>query len=87
MPYQTKLLPDAKKDCRFWKKNNPACAKKIKELLADIRNDPFKGIGKPEPLKGNLRGFWSRRISDEHRVLYEVKGDLIFVYRCYGHYD
>jgi toxin YoeB len=87
MPYKTKLLPDAKKDYRFWKKYNPALAKKIKELLADMRENPFRGIGKPEPLKHRLHGFWSRRISGGHRVLYEVKGELIYVYRCFGHYE
>jgi toxin YoeB len=86
MPYRPKLLPDAKKDCLYWQKNNPAYAKKIKALLADMMEDPFRGLGRPEPLKHNLHGFWSRQISEEHRILYEVKEDVVYVYRCYGHY-
>jgi len=56
-------------------------------LLLDIARDPFKGIGKPEPLKGDYQGFLSRRITQAHRLIYRVKGDVIEVAKCYGHYD
>jgi len=52
-----------------------------------MEGDPFKGIGKPEPLKHGLHGYWSRRIAEGHRILYKVRGDLALVYRCYGHYE
>jgi len=64
----------------FWKKTNPKVANRIKVLLKDISEHPFTGIGKPEPLKGNLQGLWSRRISSEHRIIYEVAGSDIFVH-------
>ena len=60
---------------------------KIVELLKDIERSPFSGIGKPEPLKYELSGFWSRRISDEHRLVYQVTDQEIFVAACKGHYD
>jgi toxin YoeB len=56
-------------------------------LLQDIQSNPFQGIGKPEPLKGNFSGLWSRRINDEHRLVYKVTDELIIVYSCYGHYE
>lgn len=60
---------------------------KILLLIRDISRDPFKGIGKPEPLKGSLRGCWSRRITLGHRIIYEVQNDNILIYSCHGHYD
>lgn len=62
--------------------------KRIYELLKDIRRHPFEGIGKPEPLKGNLSGFWSRRITDEHRLVYRVNSDGdIEIISVKGHYE
>jgi len=87
MPFTVELLPEAKNDCRFWKRHNPSIANKIKALLKGLERDPFSGIGKPEPLKHDFRGLWSRRITEEHRMLYEVKGDLVIVYRCRWHYS
>jgi len=60
---------------------------KIRELIRDISRDPFKGIGKPEPLKGDLKGYWSRRINHEHRLVYRVEPDNIYILSCKGHYD
>lgn len=54
--------------------------KRISALLADIQEHPFSGIGKPEPLKGDLRGKWSRRITDEHRLVYSVSSGMVYVY-------
>ena len=59
---------------------------KIKELIQDISRESFKGLGKPEPLKGNYSGFWSRRINKEHRLIYSIKDDTINIVKCKGHY-
>lgn len=59
---------------------------KIKELLKDIKSDSFKGLVKPEPLKHELAGLWSRRITDEHRLVYKNSGNDIIVYSCKGRY-
>jgi toxin YoeB len=59
---------------------------KIFELITAIQDDPFKGIGKPEPLKENYQGFWSRRINDEHRLIYKVTENFIEIVSCFGHY-
>lgn len=75
------LLPQAEKDRDFWKKSgNKAIQKRISELLQDIVEHPFTGKGKPEALKHNLKGLWSRRINDEHRLVYQVKDDKLYVY-------
>ena len=55
--------------------------------MKDIERHPFEGIGKPEPLKGNLTGLWSRRIDEEHRIVYLVEGDNILIFACRGHYN
>ncbi len=59
---------------------------RIKILIRDIDRDPFKGIGKPEPLKGNWNGYWSRRIDQEHRLIYKVSQEQILIAKCKGHY-
>ena len=75
------LLTQAKKDLEYWRNSgNKKIQKRISALLKDIINHPFTGIGKPEPLKGNLQGFWSRRINDEHRIIYQVSNEMIYVY-------
>lgn len=78
--------PTAMEYFEFWKKTSPKVADRIKVLLKDIGEHPFSGIGKPEPLKGNLQGIWSRRITSEHRLLYEVKGDDIIVHVLFMKY-
>lgn len=61
---------------------------KVNELIKDItRGNPFKGLGKPEPLKHELQGFWSRRITSEHRMVYQVEGDRLFISQLRYHYD
>jgi len=75
-------------DLRKLSKDNPKLIKKFFELIADIQNSPFTGIGKPEPLKYQLRGCWSRRISEEHRLVYEISNDgSIRILSVHGHYD
>ena len=71
---------------RFFIHNDNKLLKKIFELLNDIQNDPFKGIGKPEALKGDLKGYWSRRINDEHRLVYTITNEHIIVISCRSHY-
>ncbi len=61
-------------DYAYWQQNDPDATEKINDLIKDIQRDPFKGPGKPEPLKGNLAGYWSRRITDENRLVYRVHG-------------
>ncbi len=76
----------------YWIETDAEVVEKIKALLKDIRKTPFRGIGKPEPLKFDLKGFWSRRISGEHRHVYKVEGkkgidQKCYVIQCRFHYD
>ena len=74
------LLKQAREDRDYWKRTgNIRVMKRISELLADIQKHPFSGIGKPEPLKGT-NGKWSRRITDEHRMVYSISEGRIYVY-------
>ncbi len=70
----------------FKKSGNKQAIKKIKELLKSISDNPFNGIGQPEPLKYNLSGAWSRRINREHRLIYEVENEIVYVLSLKGHY-
>ncbi|EHD19638.1 MULTISPECIES: Txe/YoeB family addiction module toxin [Brenneria] len=74
----------------FWQETDPSMAGKINDLIKDTKRSPFKGLAKPEPLKGDLSGFWSRRISGEHRFVYRVsgKGDAqqLEIVQCRFHY-
>lgn len=74
------FTPIAQEHWEFWKKTNPKIAKRIKVLLADIMDHPYTGIGKPEPLKYELAGKWSRRINSVHRLVYSVTDDTVIVY-------
>ena len=69
-----------------WKRDNKKLQDRIADLIADILRDPFDGIGKPEPLKHQLKGFWSRRINDEHRLVYQVTDEAINIISCKDHY-
>ena len=78
---------EAWKDYIYWQTQDKKTLKRINKLIDDIRrNDPFKGIGKPEPLKENLNGFWSRRIDDTNRLVYAVDDLYITVISCRYHY-
>lgn len=74
-----------------WQGSDPAMVEKINELIRDMKRSPFKGLGKPEPLKGDLSGFWSRRILGEHRLVYRVSGkgsvQQIEIVQCRFHYQ
>ena len=75
------LLPQAQKDRDYWKKSgNKAIMERISALLKDIMEHPYTGIGKPEPLKYDLAGKWSRRINAEHRLIYSANENIITVY-------
>ncbi len=76
----------------YWIENDTDTAIKIKELIKSIRENPFKGIGKPEPLSHDLKSFWSRRINGEHRLVYKVSGtkgidQKCIILQCRFHYD
>ena len=82
----------AQKDREFWKKSgNEAIMKKISALIAAIQTNPYEGIGKPEPLKYNLSGIWSRRINQEHRIIYQVTEqntiEILDILSLKGHYE
>jgi toxin YoeB len=77
---------DAFKELRAWAELNKKLHLKILDLLDDAARSPFTGLGKPEPLKGEWQGYWSRRIDDEHRLIYRVTETEIVVMRCRGHY-
>jgi toxin YoeB len=74
-------------DYLYWKTQDKKTLRKINALLTDITRSPFDGIGKPEGLKGDLSGYWSRRIDEVNRLVYRVRPDTIEVYQCKGHYD
>ncbi len=81
------LLKDrALEDLKYWSLNDTKLLKKIFDLLESIKRNPFEGIGKPEALKGDLRGYWSRRINDEHRIVYSIINDTIIIISCRSHY-
>lgn len=82
------FLPDADDDLSFWiKTGNKPIIKKIAQLLEAIKENPFEGIGKPEQLKHDLAGYWSRRINQEHRLVYEVVENKVLIHSAKGHYD
>jgi toxin YoeB len=74
-------------DYLFWQKNDKQKLNKINELLKDISRSSFEGIGKPEALKFKYAGYWSRRIDEEHRLIYKVEHDEIQIFKCRFHYD
>ena len=79
-------------DFNYWLDYDEDVVEKIKELIKSIRQEPFKGIGKPEPLKYGLKGFWSRKITDEHRLVYAINGkkgldQKCLIIQCRFHYD
>jgi toxin YoeB len=79
--------PSALNDLKLFKSGNQKLVFRILEIITDIQSEPFKGIGKPEPLKGNYQGYWSRRIDEEHRLVYKVTDSSIEIHSCYGHYS
>ena len=73
-------------DYLYWQTADRTTLKRINQLIRDIERDPFSGIGKPEQLKHQLSGFWSRRIDDSHRLVYTVDDGIILIAQCRDHY-
>jgi toxin YoeB len=81
------FVEDSWEDYLYWQKIDKKLLSKINELLKDISRTPFSGIGKPEPLKHKYKGYWSRRINDEHRLIYKIQDNEIIIAKCRFHYD
>ena len=73
-------------DYLYWQKTNKQILKRINALIKEIQREPFEGIGKPEPLKHALSGYWSRRINDEHRIVYKIYQDSLLIAQLRYHY-
>lgn len=73
-------------DYLYWQKTDKTILKRINALIKDITREPFEGIGKPEPLKHALSGYWSRRINDEHRIVYKIQDNSLFIAQLRYHY-
>ena len=71
----------------YWQKIDKKMLNRINAFIKDIAGNPYEGIGKPEPLKHNYGGYWSRRIDEEHRLIYQVKNDEIRIVKCRYHYN
>ena len=74
-------------DYLYWQSQDKKTLKRINQLIRDAERDPFNGIGKPEPLKGDLSGFWSRRIDEDNRLVYRLNNGILEILSCKGHYE
>jgi len=81
------FLPRAFDNFVMWASENQKIHARIVQLISDIQRNPFSGIGKPEPLKHKLKGLWSRRITDEHRLIYQITDEQIVIVQCRFHYE
>ena len=77
---------DAWTEYLYWQTKDKSIFRKINDLIKDILRTGYFGIGKPEPLKDNLSGLWSRRITDKHRLIYKIVDEYVYIYSCSGHY-
>lgn len=84
---QLLFVDESWEDYLYWQQTDKKKLKRINELIRDIARHPFEGIGKPEPLRHKYSGFWSRRIDNEHRLIYKTEDDRIFILKCRFHYD
>ncbi|MBK1792758.1 Txe/YoeB family addiction module toxin [Persicirhabdus sediminis] len=78
--------PAAFEDLKYWVAHQPKVAKKLMRLIEESQKNPYGGIGKPEPLKNELSGWWSKRIDGEHRLIYKVEGEVLIIAQARGHY-
>ena len=78
--------PESWEDYLHWQKTDPNTLKRINMLMKEITRDPYRGMGKPEPLKHAFQGYWSRRITHEHRIVYKKVGDQIWIAQLRYHY-
>jgi toxin YoeB len=83
---QIKFSSNGWEDYLYWQATDHTILKRINLLIKDVERDPFAGIGKPEPLKYQLSGFWSRRIDLQHRLVYSFLDDTIYLAQCRDHY-
>ena len=74
-------------DYLYWQTQDKKALKRLNTLIKDIQRSPFEGIGKPEPLKGNLSGLWGRRIDDTNRIVYYEQNEIVYIIACKGHYN
>jgi toxin YoeB len=79
--------PEAWEEYLLWQANDRPVLRKLNRLIEAITRDPYEGIGKPEPLRFDYTGYWSRRITDEHRLIYKVEGDALYIVQCRYHYN
>jgi toxin YoeB len=79
--------PQAFEDLQHWVQFQPKIAKRILRMIEETQRDPFGGIGKPEPLKNEYSGWWSKRIGDEHRLVYRIEGEILIILQCRFHYE
>ena len=78
---------DAWEEYCSWQSEDKKTLKRINSIIKDIQRSPFEGIAKPEPLKENMSGWWSRRIDEANRIVYKVNGDDVIIAACKGHYN
>ena len=76
----------AKEDREYWEKTRPSFIRRIDKLIEDIKKNPFSGLGKPEPLRFEKSGYWSRRINQEHRLIYKISNNTLYIAQCRYHY-
>lgn len=78
---------EAWSDYLYWQAQDRKTLKRINSIIKDVERSPYNGIGKPEPLKGEFSGFWSRRIDEKNRFIYRIRNDILEILSCRGHYD
>jgi toxin YoeB len=83
----TSFAPLALEQLTNWIQQDRKIALRILRMIAELEKKPFTGIGKPEPLKGDFKGYWSRRIDNEHRLIYKITHEGIQIHSCYSHYE
>jgi len=81
------FVDESWEDYLYWQKTDKKILAKINDLIKDISRTPYTGLGKPEALKYKYKGFWSRRITEEHRLIYQVKGNELYIVKCRFHFD
>ncbi len=81
------FVDESWEDYVYWQETDKKIVRRINDLLKDISRNPFSGLGKPEPLKYKYQGYWSRRINEEHRLIYQVRGNEVLIAKCRYHYD
>jgi toxin YoeB len=81
------FVEESWEDYQYWQKTNKSILHRINQIIKDITKSPFEGIGKPEPLRYKYKGYWSRRIDQEHRLIYKISGDEVWIVKCRFHYD